>query len=97
MSEEEMTAEDKKAMEALAKNVGEALANGVSQDEIVNDLVGNGMDQADAEGFVATVGEHVPAGDGDEGRGIPGWMIWVGGLVLFNVLSYIFNWGWIVW
>ena len=39
MSEEEMTAEDKKAVEALAKNVSEALANGVSQDEIVSQLL----------------------------------------------------------
>lgn len=30
----------------------------------------------------------------DEGSGCSGWMIWLGILVLLNVLSYAFNWGW---
>ncbi len=28
----------------------------------------------------------------DEGGGL-GWLIWLGGLILINVLSYAFNWG----
>ena len=96
MSDEEMTEEDKKALKELAQNVADGLANGAQQDEIVNDLVGNGMDRADAQSFVASVGEHVTAGGGG-GGGIPSWVFWVGALVLFNVLSYVFNWGWILW
>jgi hypothetical protein len=28
----------------------------------------------------------------DDGGGCSGWLIWIGILVVFNVLSYIFNW-----
>lgn len=35
--------------------------------------------------------EQVPA------RRIPRWLFWVGGLIIFNVLSYVFNWGWVLY
>ena len=28
---------------------------------------------------------------------LPRWLLYVGGLVAFNVLSYVFDWGWILW
>lgn len=31
------------------------------------------------------------------GSGIPGWVFWVGGLLLFNGLSYAFGWGFIIY
>ena len=26
-----------------------------------------------------------------------GWIVWIGALLLFNGLSYVFNWGWIIY
>jgi len=34
---------------------------------------------------------HTPA------RSIPRWVFWVGGLLAFNGLSYVFDWGWILY
>jgi len=31
------------------------------------------------------------------GGGGKGWLIWIGILILFNVLSYAFGWGWILY
>ncbi len=36
----------------------------------------------------------------NEGEGMSGLVkagIWIGGLILFNVLSYVFDWGWILY
>lgn len=30
-------------------------------------------------------------------RRFPRWALYVGGLVIFNVLSYVFDWGWVLW
>lgn len=30
----------------------------------------------------------------DDDSGIPGWIVWIGLLLLLNGLSYAFNWGW---
>lgn len=32
----------------------------------------------------------------DEGGGM-GWLMWIGGLLLINGLSYMFNWGFWLW
>jgi hypothetical protein len=33
----------------------------------------------------------------DDNGGAMGTVLWIGALVLFNVLSYTFHWGWIVY
>jgi hypothetical protein len=30
-------------------------------------------------------------------RRFPRWLFYIGGLVVFNVLSYVFDWGWVLW
>jgi len=30
------------------------------------------------------------------GGGIPGWVFWLGGLLIFNALSYFLGWGWVL-
>jgi hypothetical protein len=30
-------------------------------------------------------------------RRFPRWLFYIGGLVIFNVLSYVFDWGWVLW
>lgn len=30
------------------------------------------------------------------GSGIPGWMFWILGLLIFNALSYFLGWGWVL-
>lgn len=44
--------------------------------------------------------EELAGGHGEEPvapRRFPKWLFYIGGLVLFNVLSYVFNWGWVLW
>ncbi len=31
------------------------------------------------------------------GGGMPGWVFWILGLLIFNGLSYFFNWGWVLY
>lgn len=31
------------------------------------------------------------------GDGLPGWVIWIGILLLINLLSYIFDWPFWIW
>ena len=35
--------------------------------------------------------------DSGGGGGFPGWIIWIVLLIGFNVCSYLFGWGWMVW
>ena len=85
-------------VEALVQNVGSALANGTSPQAIVQELVNNGMPQADAKALVANVGQHVKAGSGGGGgRGVSGWLIFIGVILVLNLLSYVFHWGWTFW
>ena len=57
------------------------------------DLVDEG---AESEDVLATLpGHHEP--QESSGGGIPKVLLWIGGLLLFNGLSYAFDWGWILY
>jgi len=38
--------------------------------------------------------EYEEDDDDDDGDGCSGWLVWIGMLILINVLSQIFDWGW---
>ena len=40
---------------------------------------------------------HRGGGGGGGGGRFPSWLIWIGLLVGFNVLSWVFDWGWVIY
>ena len=83
-------------IEALAMLVAENLQSGESPAEIVEQLVGNGWEENDAIGFVGSIQQQLsqPAQYSQEGGGEGmGWLLWIGGVLLINLLSYLFGWG----
>ncbi len=85
-------------MKELVQDVSGALANGVPPNEIVKGLVESGIPQQDAQSMVSDIAQHMQANAQQQGGGgLPGWVIWIGILILFNVLSHVFNWGWILY
>lgn len=104
MSEDNINLEDNE-MQQLAMLVAKALNDGDSPQEVVAELVNNGMEQNEAEELVAIVEmqlyqaqhpTHHQGGGGGGGEGM-GWIIWIGLIIGFNVLSQIFNWGWVLY
>jgi hypothetical protein len=91
--------QDDEEFPELAGLVAENLAKGESPEEIVQQLVDSGWQLDDAQGLVGTIqrqlhsAQQQPAGGG-EGMG---WLVWIGGIVLINVLSYLFNWNFWIW
>ena len=102
MADEKITLEDEE-MQELALLVSEALARGDSRESIVADLSQNGMSDSDAEEFVSLVEYQMYQVDtgwaqrGGGGDGGLGWLIWIGAIVGINILSHIFNWGFIIY
>ena len=41
--------------------------------------------------------DHQHAPQPQSGGGLPGWVFWILGLLVFNGLSYYFNWGWVLY
>lgn len=93
--------EDEAEAQELAILVAQALANGESRESVIADLTNNGWDPAEANEYVTTIEYHLAEarsrqGGAGGGEGM-GWLLWIGGLLLFNLLSYLFNWGWMIW
>ncbi len=58
-------------------------------------LVENGWEKEDAEEFVGSIATQMAAARTRQkasGGGGTSWLIWIGLLLLINLLSYIFNW-----
>ncbi len=101
MADEKISLEDDE-MQELAQLVAEALARGDSRESVIEDLAKNGLSESDAEEFVSLIEYQlyqVDAGTahGGGGEGGMGWLIWIGAIVGINVLSHIFNWGFIIY
>ncbi len=96
---EQPSAEDQAEMQELAILVAKALAKGESTDSVIADLTNNGFEPEEAAEFVYSVEyqlmeaqERHNSGGGGGGEG-SGWLLWIGGILLINFLSYIFGWG----
>jgi len=82
-------------MQELAVLVAKALAKGESRESVIADLTKNGWEHADADEFVGSIEYHMENAQhqhsgGGEGMG---WLLWIGGILLINFLSYVFGWG----
>jgi hypothetical protein len=96
MSDEQLSQEE---LDALARLVAESLAKGEKAADISAQLVNSGWEQADADNFVARIALHLsstqhsqPTAASGEG-GAMGWLIWIGVILLINLLSFLFGWG----
>ena len=104
MADEKISLEDDE-MQELAQLVAEALARGDSRESVIEDLSKNGMSEGDAEEFVSLIEYQlyqVDAGSahhggGGGGDGAMGWLVWIGVIVGINILSHIFNWGFVIY
>ena len=90
------SAEDQAEAQELALLVAKALASGESRESVVADLTNNGWDPAEANEYVTEIEYQLAearsrqGGGGGEGMG---WLLWISGILLINLLSYLFNWG----
>lgn len=94
MSQQLPPGQEDDEIEGLAILVAENLQKGESPEEIVQQLTESGWEEQDAIGFVSSIKhqleepQHV-----SQGGGGMGWLVWLGGILLINLLSYLFNWG----
>ena len=73
--------------------MSEQLSDGRSQKQVAKQLVDSGWDQDNADEFVAAVNTQMSeAGAKSGGGGGKSWLIWIGALLLINLLSYLFDW-----
>ena len=93
-------ADEDRASQQTVQDVAAALAAGRRRSEVIQDLVDQGQDVAEASELVIDVHQAMQEQASQGGGGgfrLPGWVIWIGALVLFNVCSYLFGWGWLLW
>jgi len=99
MSNEELS---KQEIQEFVKVIADSLAAGQTEEEVSQQLVDNGWEKKDADELVRDIAQQVreenySGSQGGGGSGLPGWVVWIGILVLINLLSMAFNWGFIIW
>lgn len=90
---EDITPEE---FEQLGMLIWEAVARGDDREEIIADLTSAGWEEEDAAQYVDEMTHayhHAVAASSSQSDGGMGWLVWIGGLILFNVLSQVFGWG----
>jgi hypothetical protein len=87
----------KQEMAELVANIRAAADSGLPRSEIRKQLQDAGVEADDARQLV----NHALAGRARRARrqpsddsGVPGWVWFIGILVLLNILSVVFDWGW---
>ncbi len=86
--------QDDEEIEALAMLVAQNLNDGEDPQQIAQQLVDNGWEPSDANGFVGSIQAQLAGRTASQGGGEGmGWLIWIGALLVINLLSYVFNWG----
>ena len=98
MSYETPPGQDPEELQQLAMLVADNLAEGESPDEIAQQLVSSGWEEKDARGFISAIQRQMSAqtaprrAHSKSGEGMS-WLVWIGAIILFNVLSKVFGWG----
>jgi hypothetical protein len=84
---------DDAAYEDSAKKAAKGLAAGRPRTAVAQDLVADGWSQEDANSLVTSVEaamQEEPSSGG--GSRVGGWVLWLGALVVINLLSWAFDW-----
>ena len=82
-------------IQGLVNVVAQGLSNGESPDKMIQQLVDSGWEKSQAEDLVYSVNMQLAEAQSQQsggGEGM-GWLLWIGGILLINLLSYLFNWG----
>ncbi|PAY20209.1 hypothetical protein CKO51_07170 [Rhodopirellula sp. SM50] len=94
MNQELPPGQESDEIQGLAEVVAKSLSEGEDPQTIAQKLVDSGWDPEEAASFVGSIEHHMMhaqhAGGGSE---VQGWMLWGGGLIVINLLSWMFNWG----
>lgn len=93
---------DQQELNQLAHLVADSLTKGQKPTEVAQQLVNSGWEQADADGFVASIAAQLAsaqrsATQSSGGGGGMGWLLWIGGILLINFLSWVFGWGFFIY
>ena len=78
-------------IEELTILVAENLQNGEDADEIAQQLVNNGWNEEDAVDFVESIQYRIEPEEESGGWSGMSWLIWIGIILLFRMLSYLFD------
>ena len=78
-------------IEDLTMLVAKNLQEGESPEEIVQQLVSNGWEEDDAIGFVDAIQYQIQPNEGSGSGGGMSWLGWIGIILLFRLLSYLFG------
>ena len=85
--------QDDAAIQNAAKKAASGLAAGRPRTAVAQDLVADGWSQEEAHALVASVEDARQEISSSGGRSaVRGWMFWIGLLVVFNLLSWLFGW-----
>ena len=109
----DQNSQDDAALEQAAEKVVDALSSGRSEESVAQDLVATGWKKHEATEFVTHVGALLQEKTADlqqqsalrearpaqksTGSGAMGWLVWIGILVLFNLMSWAFGWNFFLW
>lgn len=87
------------AVEQAGNRIVAELRTGRPRASVVQGLVADGWKEDEAQEFVLSVESALQEAPSDRGGGggAASWLAWIAALLIFNGLSYAFNWGWIIW
>lgn len=98
MNQELPPGQDADEIQGLTQVVAESLSNGEDPEKVAQQLIDSGWEADDANGFVASIqlhmleAENAHANTGGDSE-VQGWLLWAGGIIGINFLSWMFNWG----
>lgn len=97
MKTKEITSEkeqkQKEALDLIYKYVGEEIQKGTPPQSIKDKLIGEGVDRQTADTIVDDFVQYAKEAEAEQSEsGGMGWLMWIGIILVINLLSYIFDW-----
>jgi hypothetical protein len=84
-------------IQGLTQVVAESLARGDDPSAIAQKLIDSGWEPDQAHAFVGSIHqqmyENAPSAAGGQEGESGGWLLWIGGILGINFLSWLFDWG----
>jgi hypothetical protein len=83
---------EEQAVQAVYDRAFQLKNQGKSSTQIKDALVSEGLDNESAKIVVNNMNQAITEQKRNESSGVGGWVIWIGLLLLINLLSWIFDW-----
>ena len=94
MNQELPPGQEADEIEDLTQIVADSLAKGEPPETIAMTLVDSGWEAEEALAYVDSIQHQMSQPRQTAGSSeLQGWLIWGGGILLVNFLSWLFNWG----